>query len=123
MLPLFAPLPAQAADSSGQYQTLYYISCADYAAHRKEPVNTGLNAVDKIYVSGWLSGYNYLTPNTFNILSQQNVDGVMEWLDAYCKKYPTRSVEAALLQLTDDLYPTRVQEHPAAKAEPKNKAK
>jgi hypothetical protein len=105
--------PAVAADSTGQYQTLYYISCAQYAADRKEPVNTGHNAIDKIYVSGWLSGYNYLTPNTFNVLSPgQTVDEVMQWLDAFCAKYPDKSVEAGLLTLTDDFYPTRVQEHP-----------
>lgn len=113
---------AKAADSKGLYQTLYYVSCATYVQDRKEPENTGKNAVDKIYVSGWLSGYNYLTPNTYDILPNHNVDIVLQWLDQFCAKSPTQSIEAGLLQLTSDLYPDRVQnmpEQPAADKAPK----
>ena len=106
-------LPSQAADSKGLYQTLYYIGCPAFVQDRKEPANTGKNAVDKIYVSGWLSGFNYLTPNTFDIIPNHNVDMVLQWLDQYCAKKPTSSVEAGLLQLTSELYPDRVQEHPS----------
>lgn len=113
---LCASLPAHAADSKGLYQTLYYISCATYTQDRKEPENSGKNAVDKIYVSGWLSGYNYLTPNTFDIIPNHNVDMVLLWLDQYCGKNPDKSVEAGLLQLTDELYPERVKEMPKAEA-------
>jgi len=126
-LSLAWPISAQAADDKGLYQTLYYISCESYVKDRKEPENSGKNAVDKIYVSGWLSGYNYLTPNTFDIIPNHNVDMVMLWLDQYCAKNPKGSLEAGLLQLTDELYPDRVKKHPeaeaAAKAPSKNPAK
>jgi hypothetical protein len=109
------PLRGQAADSKGLYQTLYYIPCSTYAEDRKEPENSGKNAVDKIYVSGWLSGYNYLTPNTFDIAPDHNVDKALEWLDGFCAKKPQSSLEAGLLQLTDELYPNRMKEAPSAK--------
>lgn len=119
---LFLADASQAADSKGLYQTLYYIPCSSYVQDRKEPENSGHNAVDKIYVSGWLSGYNYLTPNTFDILPDHNIDGVMKWLDAYCAKKPAGSLEAGLLQLTDELYPNRVQNNPAVPTVPSGPA-
>jgi hypothetical protein len=116
---------ALAADEKGLYQTMHFISCEDYVVHRKEPLNTGMNAVDMIYVSGWLSGYNYLTPNTYNIVPDQNIHSVMIWLDGYCKKYPKKNIESGLLKLTDDLYPKRIKSYAAPKdaAKPAEKKK
>lgn len=101
---------AQAADSQGLYQTLYFVPCANYAEHRKEAMGTGNNALDQVYIAGWLSGYNYLTPNTYDILPSHDLPGVMKWLDEFCKKNPSLSVDAGLLQLTDELYPNRVKD-------------
>jgi hypothetical protein len=101
---------ALASDSKGMYQTLYYIPCESYIQHRKEPPNTGNNAIAKIYVSGWLSGYNYVTPQTYNILSDMGSDDVLEWIDDYCAKNTGQNLDAALLQLTKEKYDTRLQE-------------
>ena len=101
---------ATASDSQGLYQTLYFVPCPTYAEHRKEPAGTGNNALDQVYVVGWLSGYNYLTPNTYDILPGHNVAGVMQWLDVFCAKNPTKSIDSGLLQLTSELYPGRVKE-------------
>ena len=100
-----------AADDQGLYQTLHFISCEAYVKDRKEPVNTGMNAVDTIYVSGWLSGYNYLTPNTYDIIPNHNINMVMSWLDNFCKNNPQKNIEAGLLNLTDDLYPNRMKSY------------
>lgn len=111
--------PARAADSKGLYQTLFYISCESYLQDRKEPAGTGRNAVDQIYVSGWLSAYNYLTPNTYDILPNHNVASALQWMDKFCADNPKKSVEAGLLQLTDELYPNRIQNYvPPEKAAP-----
>ena len=121
-------IPVQAADEHGMYQTLHLITCESYVKDRKEPVDTGMNAVDTIYVAGWLSGYNYLTPNTYQIIPNNNLGAVMTWLDEFCKVNPTSNIEVALLKLTDDLYPKRIQSLPKpatvtpaapAKADPK----
>lgn len=114
-------MPAHAGDDKGLYQTYYYISCSTYVQDRKEPINTGKNAVDKIYVSGWLSGYNYLTPNTYSIIPNGDMDMVMVWLDRYCAKYPTKNIEAGLLQLSDEQYPTRLESVPKKAEELKAK--
>lgn len=107
---VFMPDSAAAVDSGGTYQTLYYIPCESYIEHRKEPLNTGNNALDKIYVSGWLTGYNYLTPNTYNIIAKGGVDDVMVWMDDYCAKNLKKNVEAGLLDYTSANYPARLTE-------------
>lgn len=109
-LPCLSFGAAQAADSRGMYQTLYYLSCESYVQHRKEPAATGNNAIAQIYVSGWMTGFNYLTPNTYNILSKDSVLDIMKQVDAYCAKNPKMNVDAALLQITSELYPTRIKE-------------
>lgn len=109
VLSLLLAAPAHAADDKGLYQTLNYISCAQYAEDRKLPVHTGRNAADELYMSGWLSGYNYLTPNTYDVVPGHDIMKVMEWMDKFCKDAPGKSVEAGLLQFTGDSYPSRVQ--------------
>lgn len=101
---------AMAADSQGLYQTLYFVPCPTYAEHRKEPAGTGNNALDQVYIMGWLSGFNYLTPNTYDILPGHNLPAVMQWLDEYCAKNPKKSVDSALLELTGELYPNRIKD-------------
>ena len=108
----FLTTSARAADDKGLYQTLNYISCAQYVEDRKLPLHTGRNAADEIYVSGWLSAYNYLTPNTYDIVPEHDIMKVLEWIDTFCKANPDKSAEAALLQFSSDHYPDRTQNYP-----------
>lgn len=108
----FTVIPAHAADDKGLYQTLNYISCAQYIEDRKLPLHTGRNAADEIYVSGWLSAYNYLTPNTYDVVPGHDIMKVLEWMDTFCKDNSDKSVEAGLLQFSSDSYPDRVQHYP-----------
>lgn len=105
--------PANASDERGLYQALNYISCAQYEQDRKLPLHTGRNAADEIYLSGWLTAYNYLTPSTYDIVPNHDIMKVMEWLDGYCKANPTKGIEAGLLQFASDFYPTRTQRYAA----------
>jgi len=108
LFPLFSA-PIMAADEHGLYQTSHFISCENYAKNRKSPGGNTLNSLDAIYVSGWISSYNFLTPNTYDIIPNQNMDTVMKWLDDFCKSNPKLNIEIGLIKLTDDLYPQRIQ--------------
>ena len=108
-------VPGKAVDGKGLYQTLHYISCAAYIQDRKDLISTG---VDQVYISGWLSAYNYLTPNTYDILPESNISMAVQWLDKFCAENPLKSIEAGLLQLTDELYPKRIQNYTAPAASP-----
>jgi hypothetical protein len=112
VLPVFlASDQSNAADNAGLYQALNYVSCQQYEQDRKLPVHSGRNAADEIYLSGWLSAYNYLTPNTYDIVPNHDIMKVMEWLDGYCKANPTKGLEAGLLQFVNDFYTTRTKQY------------
>jgi len=108
-------LPAKAADEKGLYQTMHLITCENYVADRKIPAHTDMNAIDEIYVAGWLSAFNYLTPNTHDITPQHDVNLVLADLDKFCAQNPKSNIEAGLLELTSDYYPTRMQNYVAPK--------
>jgi|GEM_PF-7082353 len=107
------PAVGKATDESGLYQALHYISCQQYTEDRKQPPHTGRNAADEIYISGWLSAYNYLVANTYDITPNHDVNVVMGWMDKFCVDNPTKGVEAGLLQFTSAAYPTRMQRYVA----------
>ncbi len=123
LITAFSSYSAIAADEKGLYQTLNYISCPQYSEDRKLPLHNGRNAADELYISGWLSGYNYLTPNTYDIVPGHDVMKVMEWLDSFCQVNTSKSVESGLLQFTSDNYPTRMQVYPPQPAPAKSKKK
>lgn len=110
------PVPAKATDEHGLYQALHYISCLQYTDDRKLPAHTGRNAADEIYISGWLSAYNYLVASTYDITPNHDINIVMGWLDHYCAENPGKGVEAGLLQFTNEVYSTRMQSYPTAKS-------
>ena len=100
---------AHASDEKGLYQTLNFISCPQYAEDRKVPLHSGRNAADEISLSGWLSAYNYLVPNTYDIVPAHDIMKVLEWMDKFCKENPTKNVESGLLQFTSEAYPSRME--------------
>lgn len=115
LLPMLClPFAAKATDEHGLYQAMHYISCVQYSEDRKQPVHTGRNAADEIYVSGWLSAYNYLVASTYDITPNHDVNVVLGWLDKFCTENPAKGIEAGLLQFTNEVYPTRMQSYGAA---------
>lgn len=115
LLPLCMAFPSagKATDENGLYQALHYISCQQYIEDRKQPPHTGRNAADEIYISGWLTAYNYLVANTYDITPNHDVNVVMNWLDTFCANNTAKGIEAGLLQFTNEAYPTRMQRYTA----------
>lgn len=61
------------------------------------------------YVAGWLTAYNALTPDTYDILPNGN-DGAMIWLNNFCTANPLELLETGLNQLVIEAYPNRKRE-------------
>jgi hypothetical protein len=99
--------PLKAADRAGLYQSHHFVSCLQYSEDRKLPAHVGRNAADELFVSGWLTAFNYLTPDTYDIVPAHDISGVMQWLDGYCRANPARGIESGLLQFTADFYAAR----------------
>ena len=100
---------AWARDASGSFETVGAKSCAAFMRDHKAQ-SWAYNA-DTAWVTGYLTAYNALVPDTSNILGDTDVSGAMLWLQQYCLAYPDNGLADAMLALTAHLYPDRFRVH------------
>lgn len=110
------------ASNGGSYNAAI-ISCADFlgryseevaarnAHHIESRTSTPYFFAIRHYVLGWLTAYNMLTPDTYDIIPN-GIDGALLWLNNYCSANPLQSLDAGLQALTVEAYPSRQQKAP-----------
>ncbi len=108
---LAMPGKTYAADQNDKYLIKGYgaKSCGSYIQHRKEP---NLEADILFWVGGYITAYNVLKAETYSIMGSTDIDGVMGWLDNYCRANPLERFSTAIYLLTIKLYPKRQKEAP-----------
>jgi hypothetical protein len=67
-----------------------------YAEDRKDE---HLRLFDKVFVEGWLTGYNWLVPHTSNIAGNHDIESIMAWLDKYCRDSPLSDIQIGLIEV------------------------
>jgi murein L,D-transpeptidase YcbB/YkuD len=103
--------PGRAADANGDHAVrgVGVASCATFVAELER------DGYEKFLFAGWLNGYltawNQLQPDTFEVASWQTLDTLAEYLRQNCENSPDRTfyaVAAAMLQrLMDQRLTTR----------------
>jgi len=58
---------------------------------------------------GYLSAFNVIMPNTYNVLGETDFPTTQRWLERHCLKYPRELFINAVIKLTEVLYPMRYQ--------------
>jgi len=74
---------------------------------------------------GYLTAFNVIMPNTYNILGESDFTESQGWLQRHCNRYPKQLYINALIKLTEVLYPLRYQsgmKKPAAQLKDVGKA-
>ena len=61
------------------------------------------------YMIGYLTAFNVIMPNTYNILGESEFSESQGWLQRHCNRYPKQLYITALIKLTEVLYPLRYQ--------------
>jgi len=61
------------------------------------------------WVIGYLSAFNVIMPDTYDILGETEFTTAQNWLEIHCQKFPRELVITAVARLTEVLYPTRYQ--------------
>jgi len=61
------------------------------------------------YTIGYLTAFNVIMPNTYNILGESGFDETQGWLQRHCNRYKNQLFINALIKLTEVLYPLRYQ--------------
>ncbi|MDH5765095.1 MAG: hypothetical protein OEZ38_03680 [Gammaproteobacteria bacterium] len=61
------------------------------------------------WVIGYLSAFNVIMPDTYDILGESEFLNVQHWLGEHCQKFPRELFIKAVVRMTEILYPTRYQ--------------
>ncbi len=99
--------PVIAKDIDGQYAVFSVGGnpCRDYLAARKvgdEPEQRWLH-----WIAGYLSAFNQIVPNTYNILGDREFGAFLGELDGYCGAHQDALLVSALSALAERMYGDR----------------
>jgi len=64
------------------------------------------------YVMGYLTAYNSVSPDTYRIEGNMDLDRIMSWIGDYCGTKPMNGFEQALADFTAEHAATRLQRAP-----------
>lgn len=111
---LVMPMTAYGADKHGRLFVFHpgSQSCRSYADARKQQENSREMVAFITWLHGYLTAYNHLISDTYNIGGGSRGLDLREWLDNYCKENPRKSFYQAAAALTVELYPKRLKEEP-----------
>jgi len=81
-------------------------SCGQYNAAQRKGDHTSLAAVDH-FVEGYLSAFNVIVRNTYDIMGGDGIDTARGWLRSYCRDHEQQSLANAMAVFTALRYPDR----------------
>jgi len=80
-------------------------SCLSYMEARVE--NKREMERFKHFIFGYLTAFNLMIPNNFNILGSRTMSDAFDWLDGYCLKAPDENISNAVAALTQAYFDER----------------
>ena len=110
-----------ASDVNGKYRNFIpkgFDSCSEFvsAIEDCDQNHCAKLSLYKVWSAGYLTSYNILTPNTYDISGGREADSTdrstIIWLDNFCEQNPLKTYTEALKSLTIELYPTRIKTAP-----------
>ncbi len=96
---------AGAADKNGIYAKRTE-SCGPYLKDRQSQ-NAAKMLNHAVWIFGYVTAYNRQTPDTVDIRGGTEIDGILLWLDNWCKATPSMDMSAAMEAFTKEMYPRR----------------
>jgi len=97
--------PTMADDAEGAYSVQAPISCGNWVEHSKEDDWT--NTANHYWVVGYITAYNRLTPDVYNIMGDTDAPSVYLWMDKYCQENPLNLLADGMVHLIVELWPNR----------------
>lgn len=102
------PLNARAADNNKNFAAkgLAAISCSTFVEERKK--HTPAYGETMAWFTGFVSAYNYLVPDTYDVVPWQSAELLSSLLASYCKEHPNESFVIATKVLLDSIAEERL---------------
>ena len=86
--------------------------CSDYINARQAGGEPGLRFIE--WVFAYFSAFNVVVNNTYNIAGKHDGEQILGWLDDYCTSNQQTLFVSAVAELTQNLYPQRINISPNA---------
>ncbi len=103
----FSIFTADAKDIDGEFVVFSTgaASCGDYLQARR----SGSSSLEpyRQWLSGYLSAFNLIVVNTYDIVGDYQYTQIIDWLDQYCAQNQAVTFVNASAALTITLYPDR----------------
>lgn len=98
---------AAAADAKNMYKLrgLGAMTCSKYLEDRRTDLAGTESYAD--WLTGYLTAYNYLTPDTYDIAPQHNASELLTFLDLHCAKNKDQLIGVAASAFTKALHDKR----------------
>jgi hypothetical protein len=93
-------------DATGNYSSVDATSCGDYINARRNTDGV-FYAQITFWVSGYLTAYNTLSSDTYDILGSTDHKSAMLWLENYCKENPLKNMGTGMTAFEVELFPKR----------------
>lgn len=99
--------PGHAVDAGNKYKLrgLGAYSCAKYLEERRTDIKDTSKYAD--WFTGYLTAYNFLQPQTFDIAPRHDANGLLTYLDLYCSKNQKQLIGEAASGFVKAVYEKR----------------
>ncbi|MDZ4344008.1 MAG: hypothetical protein U1E51_16435 [Candidatus Binatia bacterium] len=99
-------------DKNGNYvgQGAGVDSCGSYSESRRQ--RGSAENKYRSWVMGFFTGVNYSAQDTYDVTGGTNLDGVLGWLDNYCRDHPLETFARAMERLLVELRPKLIKQAP-----------
>lgn len=107
-LMLLLAVPGHAADGNNRFalKGAGFLPCSVFVSEREKRSNV------YFMIGGWIEGYvsahNKLTPNTYDVMSFENLELLLSVIDHHCKSRPGDRLYPVLNTLLTQLWPDRI---------------
>ncbi|GEM_PF-1513488 len=98
-------LPAKDMDGEFAVFGIGATRCADYLQARRESAATTRRYAD--WTLAYVSAFNLIVPNTYDLLGDYTLDQALQWLDQHCADNRNTVYVNAVAALSQSLFPSR----------------
>ena len=95
-----------AVDKDDHYMSVGSRSCGEWVNSRKDESSKNYFAILG-WVSGYISSFNQMIPDVYNILGSTDMESIYLWMDKYCQENPLSNMAYGMRVITDELWPKR----------------
>ena len=112
------PSFSTASDNNGYYYVAMLGknegSCGAYISARNDGRKGDVSKQDaySIWLAGYVTAYNKLEPDTYNVMGTVDMATLQLWLENFCKQNPKKLFAEAIEAGMDELYPIRAKQAP-----------